>query len=79
MKLGVYLCRAGRLSERVFSRYSRKIRIDDILETYRREGANRRALEKERAKLEAMSEADIEVLHAATKRANPLKQRRDGL
>lgn len=48
--------------------YARKIRIQDILETYRREGANRRALEKERTTLEGMNDADLEVLHAALKR-----------
>jgi hypothetical protein len=65
------------LSDLVHHRYSRKIRIDAILDVYRREGANRRALDKERARLEAMEPADLDALHAALTRAQGLRPRRE--
>jgi hypothetical protein len=69
MKFRIYFSQAAGFPGQVPESYPRKIRIQDILETYRREGANRRALEKERAKLDALDDTDLEVLHAAMKRS----------
>jgi hypothetical protein len=46
----------------------RKLRIEHLLATYRREGANRRALEKERARLESLSMSELAALHLAATR-----------
>jgi hypothetical protein len=77
IKFRVYLCGCNRLSDLVLQRYSRKIRIDAILDVYRREGANKRALDKERARLEALEPADLDVLHAALTQAPAMRQRRE--
>jgi hypothetical protein len=45
-----------------------RLRIEHLLATYRREGANRRALEKERARLERLSMPELAALHLATAR-----------
>jgi hypothetical protein len=40
----------------------RRLRIEHLLATYRREGANRRALDKERTRLDTLSSAELAAL-----------------
>jgi hypothetical protein len=43
----------------------RQLRIEHLLAIYRQEGANRRALEKERIRLQALSTAELAALQLA--------------